>query len=47
MRFAAAVLAYAAFRLLVANKARRDGYSSGMPVGSTLLGLWAAYELVA
>jgi hypothetical protein len=46
MTFHAAVVLYAAYRAASYFIRRRHGYSGAMPVGSALLGLWAAYLLV-
>jgi hypothetical protein len=46
MRFAAAVAAYAFYKVAEYVINRRQGYRGSWPVGSVLLGLWAAYLLV-
>jgi hypothetical protein len=47
MRFAAAVAAYAVYKVAEHVINRRQGYRGSWPVGSVLLGVWAVYELVA
>ena len=47
MTFYAAVVLYAVYRCSGCIIRRRNGYSSAWPVGSLVLGLWAAYLLVA
>jgi hypothetical protein len=47
MTLAAAVLLHAAYRLASYVISRRQGYAGSWPVGSLVLGVWAAYLLVA